>query len=264
MEASQRPATISAILRAFDEGGARRLLLALLCGDLVFGVLYLMYRYTTLLDSWRFDIQLDRSYPEMFQYLKYACCAVLLILATRQRASWHLLAWASFFVYFLLDDSLGLHETLGRSIGDTFSFQPAWGLRLQDYGETLVTVLAGLFLLGPLAWAYRKGSPQFRKLSHDLILLVLALAFVGVFIDMSQMAVRHSVGKTVNFILRIAEDMGEMFVASVMVWYVFLMSRRNFVSPLHLSDGVLRFLPAFGRAALQRALSPSASGTGSR
>jgi hypothetical protein len=55
-------------------------------------------------------------------------------------------------------------------------------------------------------------------------------------VDMTQVAFRAFVGKTLNFLLRTLEDLGEMFVASVMLWYVFIMSGRGFVSPCYLGD----------------------------
>jgi hypothetical protein len=228
---------LPAFCGTFNDRGATRLLFFLVCGDLAFGMLHVVNKRTDLLEIPRLDIMLDQSYPEMFQYLKYAWCGILLTVASFRYAAWRFMAWAALFLYFLLDDSLSIHESLGLHVSAAFDFQPAWGLRLQDYGEMLVSAAAGLCLLLPLAWAYRTGPEQFRKLSRDLALLVLALVFVGVLVDMTQVAFRAYVGKTTNFLLRTLEDLGEMFVASVMLWYVFLMSGRGFVSPIYLADG---------------------------
>jgi hypothetical protein len=238
--------TLPTFRGSFNDRGATRLLLILLCGDLVFVGLHLVNRYTDLLDVHRLLLTTDQGYSEMFQYLKYSWCALLLAVAAYKQSSWHPLAWVSFFLYFLLDDSLSIHEDLGRQISTGFGFQPVGGLRLQDYGEALVTLVAGLLLFAPLAWAYWRGSEQFRKLSRDLALLVVALAFFGVAVDFIQMTVRFDVGRTANFLLRMLEDCGELFVVSLMAWYVFLMFRRDFVSPVHLSDWVTR-LPGFRR-----------------
>jgi hypothetical protein len=227
---------LPAFCGTFNDRKATRLLLFLVCGDLVFGMLHVVNNRTDLLNIPRLDIMLDQSYPEMFQYLKYALCSILLALASFRYAAWRLLAWATLFLYFLLDDSLRIHERLGRQVAAALDFQPAWGLRLQDYGELLVSVVAGLGLFLPLIWAYRTGTDQFRKLSRDLALLVLALVFVGVFVDMAQVAFRFHVGQTTNSLLRAFEDLGEMFVASMMLWYVFIMSRRGFVASVYLAD----------------------------
>jgi 4-amino-4-deoxy-L-arabinose transferase-like glycosyltransferase len=227
---------LQAFCGTFHDRGATRLLLFLVCGDLAFGVLHVVNNRTDLLNIPRLDIMLDQSYPEMFQYLKYAWCCILLTVASFRYTAWRFMAWAALFLYFLLDDSLRVHERLGRHVAMALDFQPAWGLRLQDYGEMLVSAFAGLGLFLPLGLAYRTGSGQFKKLSRDLALLVLALVFVGVFVDMAQMAFRPYVGPTINSLLRALEDLGEMFVASVMLWYVFIMSGRGFVSPCYLGD----------------------------
>ena len=165
----------------------------------------------------RFSIELDRGYPEIYQYLKWLVLMSLFGWFAVRHRSKGLGAWGLLFAYFLVDDSLSLHERVGARIAERLDLTPPFGLRLQDLGELAVSALAGLALLGVVYRAYRGGSPGFRRLSSDLFLLVVALAFFGVLVDLAHIAVKA--GRGVNLFLGVLEDGGEMVVASLMVGY---------------------------------------------
>ena len=101
-------------------------------------------------------------------------------------------------------------------------FAPPFNLRPQDIGKLTVSAVAGGILLPLLVWAYRTGSSSFRKAAEDLLLLVLAFVFFGVFVDLAHQAVK--LNWAVDFAVGLLEDGGEMVVMSVIVWYVFLLS----------------------------------------
>lgn len=226
---------------------AMRLLWLLISGDITFGVLHVVNEHTSLLGHPRLNIELDRGYPEIFQYLKFLWCGVLLTVHACKHARWHYFAWASVFAYFLLDDALRIRERFAQRVARTLDFQPVGGLRLQDYGELIIAAAAGLFLLMPLAWAYRNGQERFRSFSQDMGGLVVILIFLGVVVDAGHVAIEQHVGETVFFMIGMIEDLGEMFVGSVMLWYVFMLSRRDFASPAYLGNWIRRVAPVSGQ-----------------
>ena len=239
---------IQASNRAFTDRNAMRLLLFLISGDLIFGVLHVANEHTSLLNHPRLNIELDRGYPEFFQYLKFLWCGVILTAYSCKHARWHYLAWVSVFSYFLLDDALRIRERFAQRVARAFEFQPIGGFRLQDYGELVIAAAAGLFLLLPLIWAYRNGRERFRHFSQDMGGLVLMLIFLGVFVDAGHVALEQHVSETVFFMVGMIEDLGEMFVGSVMLWYVLMLSRRDFVSPAYLGSWFRRFVSVSGPA----------------
>lgn len=236
--------SIQADSRAFADRNATRLLWVLISGDLTFGVLHVANEHTSLLNHPRLNIELDRGYPEIYQYLKYLWCGIILTVHACKHARWHYLAWASVFAYFLLDDALRIRERFAQRVARALDFQPVGGLRLQDYGELIIAAAAGLFLLTPLVWAYRNGHERFRNFSQDMGGLVVMLVLLGVVVDTGHVAIEQHVGDIVFFMIGMIEDLGEMFVASVMLWYVFMLSRRDFVSPAYLGNWVRRVVPA--------------------
>jgi len=101
------------------------------------------------------------------------------------------------------------------------SFIPPMGLRLQDIGELTTTAVACAILLPLFAWAYVHGSHIFKKMSHDLLILLLALAFFGIAADLALTALHPYLNWKGVLFFRVFEDGGEMLVASLMLWYVF-------------------------------------------
>lgn len=162
-------------------------------------------------------VSLDNGIAEHWQYVKWALLALLLAFMSLGRRSVVYLAWALLFLYLLIDDSQQIHETYGRKIASALEFQPALGLRAQDFGELAVTAIAAVPLFSFLAFAYLLTSQRDpRTFTHDMIVLVVALAFFGVGVDMLEIAIPWSSART---ILNLVEDGGEMIVATFMVAY---------------------------------------------
>ena len=190
---------------------------ALVCVDLIFAVISAV-RDAQGLDWDRWHISFENGYGERWQYLKWAAISVLCFLLTIRRQSWLYFAWSAIFLYLLLDDSLALHERVGWRLARYFGFQSAFGLRWQDFGELLTSALAGGPLLGFLAWSYwREQRLEPRSFAHTLILMLAALVFFGVGIDMVGIMLKQADEHTT---LELIEDAGEMVVASLIVAYV--------------------------------------------
>jgi hypothetical protein len=63
-------------------------------------------------------------------------------LATKRRSALYF-SWFLLFFYFLLDDSLQIHERLGRLISIQLEFSGFFNLRSVDFGELLISGTMG-------------------------------------------------------------------------------------------------------------------------
>jgi hypothetical protein len=178
----------------------------------------------------RWHVGYDGGFPEKYQYAKWAIMIAALLGIYHQRRTAIYLAWAALFAYFLFDDSMMFHETAGLRIGDYFGIPAAFGLQPVNFGELIVTALAAVPLLGLIALSYAKNaSPADRAFSNGLFFLVLALVFFGMVIDELDVVAPFQVVRT---ILMLAEDGGEMAVASVMVCYTAMHIVANVAAPV--------------------------------
>lgn len=66
-------------IRNINEHSALLLLMLLICTDLVFIALHSINGLTSILNSGLFSFERDRSYPEMYQYIKWFWIVVLMI-----------------------------------------------------------------------------------------------------------------------------------------------------------------------------------------
>ncbi len=221
-------------LEALNERSATVFLILLLCADFAFFGMHII-RYITSGYIGKFNLANDMGYPEMYQYIKFFWIIILFLNLALKNRSLHYIPWVLLFTYFLLDDSLQIHEHAGYFFTEHFNFTPLFGLRMQDYGELASAATAGILLLPPLVWAYRKGTQIFRKISLDIGLLVLGLVFFGVVVDMIHIVVPLG---TVSFILGVVEESGEMLAVSLILWYIFLLNVRGVNAGYYLCDFV--------------------------
>jgi hypothetical protein len=209
-------------------GGVRHfftqpLLILLLAVDLAFIVVHVWFwSRGRVPENW--NLGLDGSFPEKFQYVKWIVCTALCAWAFARRREALYLAWAALFCYFLLDDSLNIHEKLSRSIAEGLELAPAYGLRAKDFGELAVSLIAGGVLLGLIALCYwRSEDGPARSLTRALLPWLCLLVFSGVGLDLAFRQIRawHR-SDAVALIGRILEDGGEMFGASLLTATVVL------------------------------------------
>jgi hypothetical protein len=205
---------------------ATALLLLLIASDLGFVAVHMISELTPLVRAAPLlNIEVDHSYPEIFQYLKFFWIVLLLGLIALQKQQGQYGAWALLFFYLLLDDALGLHEFAGVSLAGEHGFEAALGLRAVDFGELIGSAVAAVSLGSGLVWAYRRGSPEFKAVSHDLAVMVAGLVFFGVGVDMAHELFDQ--GPVSRFAFGLLEDGGEMLMASLIVWYVFNLQRHG-------------------------------------
>lgn len=199
---------------------ATLLLILLVIGDFAFFIVDIINKLFDL-ENHLFSLDIDGSYPEFYQYMKWLWISFMFIYLSKKWQTINFTLWGLFFIYLLFDDALGIHENVGGKIAESLSFSPPFGLRLQDIGELAVTAVAGTTLFSLLFIAFIVGSQEFRGISVDIFLLILLLVVFGVFIDMLDIALPLE-GKAQRALWFI-EDGGEMLVASIICWYVFLM-----------------------------------------
>lgn len=200
--------------------GAAILSLLLLCGDAALILLHVAGAFGADPNPYRIDA--ERGTAEAYQYLKFLWLVLLTVHVAYRRGSPHFLAWSAVFLYMLADDSLQLHEHLGAALGGILFPD----LRLAaTYGEFAFFVLAGLLLVGPLAWAWVRGDAFFRSASVVLAGLMAAMVVCGVAVDAVHSLVPF--GRALEFAIGLLEDGGEMVVASLLVGYAFSLPSRS-------------------------------------
>lgn len=105
-----------------------------------------------------------------------------------------------------------IHEHVGLWISNRLSLPSVSHLRPQDMGELLVSSTVGVFFLFSIAVTYRWGDRVAREVSRSLIVLLVVLAFFGVFIDLLHAP---------TFL----EDGSELIIMSFITCFVFSVSR---------------------------------------
>ncbi len=196
--------------------------------DLVFMLLHVLYRQTSLLPDIRFSITRDKGFAEVYQYLKLLgiiFCMGLLFIRNRSLVY---LGWLCIFLLVLVDDALQIHEQWGKSLGEFFGFQHRFGLRPQDFGESSVFCAYALLILAIVIISYRKERNSSHKLaSAGLFLLLLLLMFFSVAMDMSHMVVvtlsPDQIKVSLDLIFEILEDGGELIVGSLVAGFSYLL-----------------------------------------
>jgi hypothetical protein len=221
-------------------------LVLLLVGDLVYIAIHLVWTETKLLNSPLAALDVDRGYAEFFQYMKLLWTVLLLALLSLRTRRRGYLAWALLFAYLLVDDSFSLHENIGKLLAGRLALPDAFGLRGIDFGELLVTAMAGAVVAVGLGWAYLRGGEELRRSSRHMMVLLLAIVFFGVVVDMVHIASRP-VGWLDNALV-ILEDGGELVVTSFIAWYAFLMVMAGDRSQGASLAGLIGAVFAHGRA----------------
>lgn len=196
------------------------LLVLLLCADVAFLALHVFSKLSPSPNALLF-LQTDGGYPEAFQYIKeYWISIVLFAVCWRSREGVYG-AWTLLFAYLLCDDALRIHERAGLVIASAWEYVPAFRLRAQDFGELTVSGALGSAFLVLITYFYLGSSSNAKNDSKDLALLLAALVFFGIFVDMLNIAV----------VIRgftIIEEAGEMATMSVITGYaVNLLDRQS-------------------------------------
>lgn len=188
-----------------------------LATDVAFMLLHLIHHYTGLTTNTAFSLETDRGFAEVFQYIKeYWIFLILGVLAVRTGVLLYG-SWALLFFYLLLDDAGEIHEQLGTFVTNQFVIPGMLNLRGQDFGELVVIGTIGLVFLTLITLTYRLADYTSRKVSKHLIMMMFALAFCGIILDLFHIAASSP---SLDPILMLLEDGGELVIMSFIAGYV--------------------------------------------
>ncbi|MPV39054.1 hypothetical protein [Georgenia subflava] len=196
---------------------ARLLLVLLLVADVVLIVLHVGFRVNGT-SSWYFDLSAERGWGEAFQYLKQLWSVILLAAAWWTSRSPVIVAWALVTAYFLADDAGGIHEGVGRWVINNYLFAPGFGDQRTQLVEVLWMAGVGALLALTVLLTHRRSAAAERAVSWRLVVLFGLLIFFGVIVD--GLALAFDDGGTVDQILVVVEDGGELLVLSVVIAYL--------------------------------------------
>ena len=200
------------------------ILIALLAADAGFVAAHLIGEWLTPdRDVWKMlSIFYDRSFPEMFGYLKWIATAVLLVMAGR-RLEQPVLYWlAALVTFMLLDDSLRLHENLAGWLRESFTLPRIAGLREQDSGELIFAAGFVVLLLLPLILRILRSDLAGQRMAVGFLVLLVLFGLCAVVFDMLHSAMPDGwMRESMGFL----EDGGEMIAQSLMVAYAWVLAR---------------------------------------
>lgn len=205
------------------------LLWVLLFGDLLLITIYVLHRidfyflHTLIpfLEYPRHSLTMEWGNSEVYQYCKELGSAALLSAIAVKRRQQGFFVWSLLFFYLFLDDSMQLHETLGAVVTDFWALHPLPGIEGDGLGQATISAVVGAIFISGLVAAYWRGSKSFRSYCVQMAIVISALAFCGIALDMIDIE-KQSIW--VKGIVTIFEDGGEMIVMSfalalVVAWY---------------------------------------------
>lgn len=157
----------------------------------------------------------DRSYAEVFQYIKLFWLVVLPVVLWWRWRQLAYLSLAAVFAVVLADDYAMLHEHWGTALISVLGLEDGWLVEAQDFGELAVfaayTAVVGLLL----AAGYRWAETDVRRLLLETLGLLALLAVFAVGVDLLHALPTPPL---VNDLIGASEDGGEMLVVSALVW----------------------------------------------
>jgi len=169
-------------------------------------------RVPILGSGWEF--RRDRSYAEMFGYLKFMLILSLLISIPRVWKRPIYLAFILIFAFALVDDAFEVHETGGLRIAEALDLQPFGGLRPRDPGELLVWAIVGVPLLAAAALAIVRSPKEDRGNGLLLLGALAVLALFAVVFDMAHVVLRGTF-RGADDLFTVLEDGGEQVTLSL-------------------------------------------------
>ena len=194
------------------------MIVLLLSLDLAFLALHLVNAFLLDFPQPFLHLESDQSLSEYYQYLKFFSIACLLGLLAWRDKKINYFPLVLVFTYFLLDDSMQIHENAGIFFA-TYNLQPFYNPRPQYIGELIYAFFIGSILLIPSWVAYIKGNSFFKKFNNNIFLLILAFLFMAVGVDFAHMMFLDY--PKLEFLIAIAEEFGELLVISIILYYVF-------------------------------------------
>jgi hypothetical protein len=199
---------------------ALTLLLLLISTDLVFILLHLVNVETGWLRGTGISLEDDGGLPETFQYVKEFWIVVAMAAVFWRTRARVYVSWMFLFAFLLIDDVTQLHERAGKWLGQRYSLAGGFGLRPDDAGELLFAAAVGASLLAFIGLSSWRAGEQSRRVSRDMLLVVVVLGALGVVVDMLHV-IAYMQRSLFAQVLLVVEDGGEMLVMSALTAYAF-------------------------------------------
>jgi hypothetical protein len=223
-EASGGP--ISQLLRAYRASAAAR---AIIVGVALINVTFVLlhiYSVAGFGEEWtrNYRVDIDRGFAEIFNYAQVVGCGLLLYRCYVKSGDVVYLAWALVFTFVVLDDSLLIHERVGKLLDTRLGLPALPGLRSHDTGELIVWAAASALLVPALILGFRNSKQDAVEFGKVLTLIFALLVFFAVVVDMVHMAAvprSHSA----DAILAVVEDGGEMLSVALALAFSLLLNR---------------------------------------
>lgn len=193
----------------------RRFLAALLVADLAFIAVFVMYAFAEhygIRDSlFRGNVKfsfVDGGYPEIYGYAKEALLTMFFVAAFARSRQAVYLALALLFAICALDDSMALHEAMGRYLAATTGVP-------DSSGELVGWSLLGSIPMLAIAAAYRRSDPTSRRHAEAVLLAFAILLFFAIGMDVVHALVQRYVSGF-QTVLTILEDGGELLTLTLL------------------------------------------------
>lgn len=214
-------------------------LIFLLTIDFIFILIYPFHQRQIIFVDPGFDISLDGSYSECFQYFKFGLIVVLMGLLALKNRSVIYLCWAVMFAIIGLDDGLSVHENVGLELSHIFRFKPFFGLRPDDFGEMLVYAFYGLLIVVLATVSYRHDHNRTARAASVRIMILMALlALASGGMDILHIITLKQFGVSeysrLGMLIEISEDGGELIVGSLITWLTYVVWKQR--SPVLTAD----------------------------
>ncbi|HTL89093.1 MAG TPA: hypothetical protein VL134_06815, partial [Leptolyngbya sp.] len=193
------------------------ILLLLLCSDLFIIAIHVAIRLFSIPSGGYWSIGEERSLGETFQHIKELWLVFSFVALIRIRGDWSYLSMFLLFSYILIDDMFQVHEKAGFKLATALNFQPMLGLRAEDFGELLVSAIAGAGLALIIGYSYWRGNATFRHVCQRVGILFGGLVFCGIGLDTVHAIVDKIEG--ISQVMETLEDGGELLVTSALCWY---------------------------------------------
>jgi hypothetical protein len=208
-----------------------KILYYLVAVDFAFLFMTVFQRYTLYFRDPHFNLTMDASFAEFYQYFKEIFIAITFARISQLRRLPGYWVWSGLFTYFFMDDAFRIHENLGKLIAKTFGFASAFGLRAQDFGELSVFGFFGLLFFLLILFSFLQCDQIHRKIWRHLMLLIMLLVICGIGFDMVHSIFSDkgfAIGPiTLSSVFGAIEDFGEMIVMSLCTWYVVNLYRKE-------------------------------------
>ncbi len=196
------------------EDFTKKFLLSLLWADFCFIIIHIWQG-----GLWRMNE--EWSFPDIFQYSKEIFLGVILLLFYIKAKQKIFILYSGVFFYFFLDDSLGFHEKFSFFSMDTF-YIGLFGKKIELYSEDVLFGIVGVIIIFLFFLTYRKSDFLSRKIALIILILLFIFAFFAAVIDY----INNFFASKPSELPLIIEESGEMFVISIICFYIL----RNFIS----------------------------------